>query len=187
MYEALQIPKSQAIALLVALGIKIAKKWDCKKLTERINAIEELPDEPFDSDELEEIADKLMEVDEAVVVPDEGDEEEPDDDEIEDDEEEPVKEKPKKKAKKEKAKPKTKAKPAKAKKEKKESIDSVTLELLKAKPMKLDTLVSAVIKKFPDNDPEALKRTTKRRLHGHLQAKFGVKIEQSDKGVYKVA
>jgi len=186
MSEELQIPKSQAVALLVSLGIKIAKKWDCAKLTERINEIEELPDEPFDSDELDELADKLMECDEAVVIPDKGDE--PEEEDIEDDElEEEVEEKPKKKAKKEKPKKEKKEKPAKPKKERGPSIDQVTLDLLKAKPMKEETLVAAIVKKFPDNDPEALARTTKRRLHGHLQAKFGVKIEQNDKGVYKVA
>jgi len=185
--EVLQIPKSQAIALFEGLGFKTAKKWDCDKLTEKINAIEEAPDEPFDDPDLDELMDNLMEAEEAVVF-DDTDEETPEDEDDEDFEEKKEEPKPKSKKKDKKAakkeKPKTKSK-APAKKNG-ESIDQITLDLLKAKPMKLEALHKAVCKKFPEHDEEALLRTTKRRLTGHLANKFGVEIVKDEKGTYSV-
>jgi hypothetical protein len=199
MADQLEVPKSQAIALLVALGMKGAKKWDCDKLTDKLNAIEELPEEPFedtmdvDGEDLDELGEHLMDADEAVVIdPDaEPEEDEPEDDEddveddVDDDEEEDEPE-PKKSKKKDKKAAKKKEKKKAAKKETGPSIDQVTLDLLKAKPMKLETLHKAVCKKFPEKDEEALLRTTKRRVSGHLANKFGVEIVKSEKGVYSV-
>ena len=215
--KALEIPKSLAIALLKAMGFKTAKKMDLDKLTENINAIEELPDEPFDTEELEAISGKLMDAETAIVVDDVEDDEddaddddaEPEDDDLEDDDnddteeteveeeeaeddEEDVEEKPKKKKKKDKKAKKEKTKKTKAKsdtvvKAKKESLDSVTLELIQTKPMTVASLVKTLLKKFPDKDEEALTRTTKRRLTGHLQTKYDVEIEKSKKGAYSVA
>jgi len=214
MADALLIPKDQAIALLVALGFKTAKKKDCKKLTEMINAIEEAPDEPMETEELDALMDSLMGAEEAVVVEDadeEVDDVDEDEDEVVEDEDDDIDEdenddadddgeededededeevKPKKNNKKDKKKTKSKTKTKEkktVKKEKKESFDSATLELLQTKPMKIETLVKALLKRFPDADEEKLTRTTKRRVTGHLQNKYGVKITKSKNGAYSV-
>jgi hypothetical protein len=60
------------------------------------------------------------------------------------------------------------------------------LALLRAKPMKLPTLVEKLSKEFPDRDVDTLERTTKRRLSGYLQAKFGIEIEKSKKGTFSI-
>jgi outer membrane biosynthesis protein TonB len=192
----LQIPKSKAVALFVAMGFKTAKKWSCEKLTDKINQIDTEPDEPFEDEELDGLMDDLLDAEEAVVVPDEEDEEVEEQEEVtkEVDEDEDVEEeKPKKKGKGKKAgKKAAKEKAPKEKKEKKagrkreNSIDAVTLALIQSKPMTLETILKNLEKQFPDNDPETLKRTTKRRLTGYLQNKYGVTIEKSDKGAYSV-
>ena len=202
MSKALQVPKSQAIALFVSMGFATAKKWNCKKLTEKINAIDAAPDEPLETEELDELMDNLMQVEEAVVVEEEGEDEEVGDDnegeEVTDDEEEATdndedmddedeeevmsnKDKKGKKAK-EGKKDKKKA----VKKEKKESLDAATLALLKTKPMRIESLVKALLRVFPEHDEETLTRTTKRRVSGHLQSKYDVEITKSKKGAYSI-
>jgi hypothetical protein len=198
MAEALEIPQSNAVALFLAMGLKTAKKWDCDKLTKKINEIEAEPDEPFEDEELDELMDSLLDADEAVVIPDEAEDEDDEDvdDDGDDDDDGEEKKTAKKKAKgKGKAKGKTKDKKktkGKAKKtaapgrKRENSIDAVTLGLIKSKPMTLESLMKQLTLKFPDNDPDTLKRTTKRRLTGYLQAKYGVEIEKSAKGAYSV-
>jgi outer membrane biosynthesis protein TonB len=207
--KVLEVVKSQAIALFIALGFGTAKKWKLDKLTEKINAIEEAPDEPLEDEELDELLDNLLEAPEAVVVEDEEEEEDDDDsdddseddsdddddsnDDDDDDDDDDEEEKPKKKDKKgkdkkkdKKGKDKKKDKKEKPKKKKGKSIDQATLELLQKKPIKFDALLAALCKQFPENDEDTLKRTTRRRLTGHLQNKFGVKILKSKKGAYSV-
>jgi len=185
----LKVPKSQAIALFVSMGFATAKKWNCKKLTEKINAIDAAPDEPLETEELDELMDNLMEFEEAIVEDEEADDADEDgdedggeeatdddgdgDDDDDDDDEEEVKTKKGKKGKKEAV-------------EKKESLDSATLALLKTKPMKIESLVKALLRAFPDKDEETLTRTTLRRVSGHLQGKYGVEITKSKKGAYSV-
>ena len=84
--KTLEVPKSQAIALLVALGFKTAKRMNCEKLTEKLNAIEEVPGEPMETEELDALIDELMNVDEAIVIEDAEEEVEDDDDEDTEDE-----------------------------------------------------------------------------------------------------
>ena len=224
--KTLEVSKSQAIALLVALGFKTAKRMNCEKLTEKLNAIEEVPGEPMETEELDELIDKLMNVDEAIVVEDaeendddaeeeaeaeqdDEDAEDDDDEDAEDDDDEdaetedsdddeeevkPKKGKKDKKAKEEdkpKPKPKTKTKIKEQSKERKtrtkgKSMDSVTMDLLKKKPITMEVLVKAVAKEFPEADEEVLTRTTKRRVTGHLQKKYNVTITKSKKGAYSI-
>lgn len=207
-----KIPKSQAIELLVALGYKSAKRMNCEKLTETINEITEVPGEPMETEELDALIEQLMDGDEAKVVDEEDidDEDEVEEEETEDteeeeneededsdleDEEEDVKPKKGKKGKKEK-KAKEEKKPKKnkiteKKQEKKtrvvgKSMDSLTMELLARKPMKIETLVQGVMKEYPDADEEVLTRTTKRRVTGHLQKKYNVVITKSKNGAYSI-
>jgi len=66
--------------------------------------------------------------------------------------------------------------------------EHATIELLKEKEEKertFEKLLEALLKKFPNDDPEVLRRTTKRRLGGHLK-KFGVEICKDDNGVYSI-
>ena len=219
--KTLEVSKSQAIALLVALGFKTAKRMNCKKLTEKLNAIEEVPGEPMETEELDALIDELMNVDEAIVIEDEEeidediedvdtfdedsdneeDTEDVDDDEdtedADDEEEEEVKPKKGKKDKKAKEedkpkpKPKTKTKIKEQSKERKtrtkgKSMDSVTMDLLKKKPITMEVLVKAVAKEFPEADEEVLTRITKRRVTGHLQKKYNVTITKSKKGAYSI-
>lgn len=204
MAKKLKISQGDAVAIFEALGFKTARKWSIDKLTTKLNEMTETPDEALDDDRLNEILDKLMEVDEAVVTPDEpeeepdededenGDEdedeasEEGDEDEDEDEDEEKPKKKPKKKGKNKPKKKGAKEKSKKSRGPRENSIDNTTVELLKAKPMTLKGLVSALAKKFPDRDVEVLERTTKRRLTGYLQNKLGITIKKSDKGVYSI-
>jgi hypothetical protein len=74
-----------------------------------------------------------------------------------------------------------------AKKSPKKTIDKVTMELLR-KPggMTLNSIHKALLKDFPGHDSDVLKQTTKRRLHGYLQAKHGVNIKKDDNGKYSI-
>lgn len=205
MADVLRVAKSQAISLFEAMGLSTAKKWSLKKLTEKINEIETEPDEPLDDEEMESLLDDLLNSAEAVVVEDgdfetdsdndtdddDADEEQEQEEEAEDDDEE--EEEPPTKTKKAKGKAKAKGKDkakgkAKAKtgRSRENSIDAVTIAILTAKPMKLDALVAKLVKQFPDRDPEALERTTKRRLSGYLQARHNVEINKSEKGIYSI-
>jgi hypothetical protein len=65
------------------------------------------------------------------------------------------------------------------------TIDNVTVEYLQ-QGITLKTLVTKLMKRFPGRDEDVLTHTTKRRLHGYLQQKLGVKIVKSDSGVYKI-
>jgi hypothetical protein len=64
------------------------------------------------------------------------------------------------------------------------SIDNVTIKLLEERPRTLEELHEALKKQFPGR--EALLRTTKRRVTGYLQDKYGVKIHEDDNGVYSI-
>ncbi len=66
------------------------------------------------------------------------------------------------------------------------TINDVTIELLKEGPKTLEELHEALKKQFPDRDPEALLRTTKRRLGGYLQNKYGVRIHRDKNGEYSI-
>lgn len=208
----LTVKKSQAVKLFDAMGLKTAKKWDLEKLTEKINDIQEVPDKPLEDEEMDALLDELMEAEEAVVVDDDEDEttdddEEPDEDaedkeeedededkedededgdEDEDEDGDEDEEEPKKKSKKTvKKSGKNDKKDKKPKKERGESIDNVTVALLKQEPMSLEKLHKALTKKFPDHDSDVLLRTTRRRLTGHLQSK-GFKVHKDDKGKYSI-
>jgi len=63
--------------------------------------------------------------------------------------------------------------------------DRATIELLKEKERTFEELLEALLKQFPNDNPEVLRRTTKRRLGGHLK-KFGVEICKDDNGVYSI-
>jgi len=174
---------------------------------------EPFDDEDLDAliDELME-AEEAVVLDDEVAEPDDDDEEgedEDDDDDAEaeddededeqeaDDDDEQEDEKPKKSKKGDKVKKDKKEK--KEKKDKKEkvkgekkaggsrekSLDKVTLGILKEGTSTLKQIVKALKKEFPDHDAETLERTTKRRVTGYLQTKYGVKITKNDDGTYK--
>lgn len=197
MADVLEVPKSKVVALFKALGFKLADKWDCDTLTKKINSLDEVPDEPFETEGLDELVDQLQDAESVLVVEDDEelsdetteveDDVEAEDDDIED--EKPAKKsKEAKTEKKEKPKKDVKEKPAKketAKKDEK-TVDDYTLELITSKPMTMETIVEKVTRMFPDKDADVIKKTTYRRLHGHLQKKFGVTINKSEKGAYSV-
>lgn len=206
MADVLEVPKSKVVALFKALGFKLADKWDCDKLTKKINSLDEVPDEPFETEGLDELVDQLQDAESVLVVEDDEelsdetteveDDVEAEDDDIEDEKPAKKSEKDKKSKKskeaktekKEKSKKDVKEKPAKketAKKDEK-TVDDYTLELITSKPMTMETIIEKVIKMFPDKDADVIKKTTYRRLHGHLQKKFGVTINKSEKGAYSV-
>lgn len=185
----LEVKQSLAIKLFESFGFQLAKHWDCDKLTKRINMIEEEPDEPLGSEELDQLMDDLLDAEETIVVPDDGNIETSEKEERTKMAKKTRKDMKKKKVKREKVQ--KKAKEKKARKPKKASLDKVTFELISGKGMSMDGLVNALVKKFPEYQNEkkrkTLENTTKRRLTGHLQKKFNVKIVKSKTGVYRVA
>ncbi len=66
------------------------------------------------------------------------------------------------------------------------SINSLTIDLLKAGPKTLKELHEALTKLFPDHDPEVLLGTTIRRLHGDIERRYGVEIRKDNSGVYYI-
>ena len=185
----LEVKQSLAIKLFEEFGFQLAKRWDCDRLTKMINQIEEEPDAPLGSEELDQLMDDLLDAEEAIVVPDDGNVETSEKKERTKMAKKTRRDTKKKKARKEKAQ--KKAKEKKARKPRKASLDKVTLELISGKGMSFDALVNALVKKFPEYQDKkkrkTLESTTKRRLTGHLQKKFNVKIMKSKTGVYKVA
>lgn len=186
----LKVKRSLAVKLFYQMGYQLAKKWSNEKLTEKLNAIETEPDEPFEREELDKLMDDLMDSEEAVVVPD--------------DEEKERKEmatktkrrpkgrtKPKAQTRTSRTKPKFKKPKPKAKKEKAPTIDDLTFECIQGKGMSLKAIVGVLMKKFAHkdrfDDEEHVTKMTRRRLTGHIQTKYGVKIVKSDRGIYSVA
>lgn len=64
------------------------------------------------------------------------------------------------------------------------SRDRATYEAVKEKPMTFDEVFEAVARQFPNDRPEVLRKTTRRRLHGHLRKKFGINICREENGRY---
>lgn len=85
-----------------------------------------------------------------------------------------------------------KAKAAKGKKKtgqktvRTDTIDSFTLRLVQDAKYTLKQIQDRVCKKYADKDGDVLRHTTKRRLHGYLQKKHGIRIKKAENGVYSV-
>ncbi len=64
-----------------------------------------------------------------------------------------------------------------------------TFELVRDNPHKFseEEIWQIICEEFPGSDPETLKETTHRRLHGHLNRTKGVRIEKDARGKYSIA
>jgi hypothetical protein len=68
------------------------------------------------------------------------------------------------------------------------AIDDRTFELVRDNPGRysIEEIFEIIRREYPDHDPDTLLRTTRRRLHGHLQKKMGFRIEKNAAGKYFV-
>ena len=67
------------------------------------------------------------------------------------------------------------------------SIDARTLELLRTPGgMRIEEIHRILCEEYPDHNQATLWKTTKRRLHGHLQKKYGIRIIKDAEGKYSI-
>lgn len=79
------------------------------------------------------------------------------------------------------------SKKSKMAKPKSPTIDSMTMELLrKDGGVTVKEIAKAIKKAKPSHDLKVLEDTSKRRVTGYLQNKFGVKIVKDDDGKYAI-
>ena len=191
MGKQVKINKADAIEMFTAIGFTTANKWTTKRLQSKANRMDTAPDDSLGNKKLDELVDLILSSENILIV-----------DEVEETKKKDTKAKTKAKTeKKAKTKVKTKAKTekkakaktekkAKAKtekkapKEKKLTIDAATIELLKKKPITLESVIEKISKLFPGRD--SIARTMPSRLGGGLKRSHNITVKKDAKDRFSI-
>ena len=185
MGKQVKINKADAVEMFTAIGFTTADKWTTKRLQSKANRMgpKDAPEESLGDKKLDELVDVCLSSENILIV-----------DEVEETKKKDTKAKTKAKTeKKAKTKVKTKAKTekkAKAKtekkapKEKKLTIDAATIELLKKKPITLESVIEKISKLFPGRD--SIARTMPSRLGGGLKRSHNITVKKDAKDRFSI-